>query len=261
MMLERRAFLSSALKGVGLAAAAGLPWAGYVHMAKASPLVLRPPGALPESEFLAKCIKCGICVEDCPYGILRLAAPGEQWPLGTPYFIPREGPCRMCPDIPCVPACPTGALDEGLVSEAAPEEGRVMNVNLSRMGLAAIDRETCIAYWGMQCDVCYRACPLIDKALKVEYTRNERTGKHAVLTPLVDSEHCTGCGICERACITGKAAIFVLPVGLAQGKSDVRYLRGWSEKDERKLRDATTDTTTVTPQSERSPVDYLNQEF
>jgi ferredoxin-type protein NapG len=150
----------------------------------------------------------------------------------------------MCPDIPCVPACPTGALDEGLVSEAAPEEGRVMNVNLSRMGLAAIDRETCIAYWGMQCDVCYRACPLIDKALKVEYTRNERTGKHAVLTPLVDSEHCTGCGICERACITGKAAIFVLP-----------------EKDERKLREATTDTTTVTPQSERSPVDYLNQEF
>jgi hypothetical protein len=50
-------------------------------------------------------------------------------------------------------------------------------------------------------------------------------------------------------------------VGLAQGKSDVRYLRGWSEKDERKLREATTDTTTVTPQSERSPVDYLNQEF
>jgi ferredoxin-type protein NapG len=63
MMPERRDFLLNAFKGLGLAATGGLAWTGFIEEGKSAPLILRPPGALPEKEFLATCIKCGICVE------------------------------------------------------------------------------------------------------------------------------------------------------------------------------------------------------
>jgi ferredoxin-type protein NapG len=180
--------------------------------------------------------------------------------VGTPYFVARENPCRMCRDIPCVPACPTGALDASLVSEQSEPGGVVMNVNRARMGLAVIDRDTCIAYWGIQCDACYRTCPLIDRAITVDYIRNDRTGKHTIAAPVVHSDQCTGCGMCERACVTKKASIFVLPRTISMGESDVRYLRGWDATDEKRLRDAPAETTTETPRSKRDPLDYLNEE-
>ena len=43
--------------------------------------MLRPPGALPEAEFLGACLRCGLCVRDCPYDTLKLAQitdPREQ---------------------------------------------------------------------------------------------------------------------------------------------------------------------------------------
>ncbi|MBQ5460088.1 MAG: 4Fe-4S dicluster domain-containing protein, partial [Rhodocyclaceae bacterium] len=73
-------------------------------------IALRPPGALPEADFLAACVRCGLCVRDCPYDTLKLAEVGDGVPLGTPFFNARAIPCEMCEDIPCVPACPTGAL-------------------------------------------------------------------------------------------------------------------------------------------------------
>jgi ferredoxin-type protein NapG len=258
-MTERRSFLINTLKGLGLAMAGGVFWSSYIHNAKAAPLVLRPPGAIPERLFLAKCTKCGICVEECPYKALLLGKPGDNIPVGTPYFIPRMTPCYMCQDIPCMEGCPTGALDKSLVSDGNGKDS--LNINLARIGLAVIDRETCIAYWGMQCDVCYRACPLIDKAITVEYTRNERTGRHAFLAPVVNSEYCTGCGLCEHACITEKASVFVLPSELVQGKSTAKYLRDWVEEDEKKLEDVFRDTPTVTPRSKKTPEDYLNQDI
>ena len=33
------------------------------------------------------------------------------------------------------------------------------------MGVAVIDDKNCIAFWGIQCDACYRACPLLDQAI------------------------------------------------------------------------------------------------
>ncbi|MCV5333609.1 4Fe-4S dicluster domain-containing protein, partial [Escherichia coli] len=87
-------------------------------------------------------------------------------------------------DIPCVVACPSGALDPKLT-----------DIDDARMGTAVlIDHETCLNWQGLRCDVCYRVCPLIDEAITLEMVHNDRTGYHAKLIPTVNSQVCTGCG-------------------------------------------------------------------
>lgn len=227
---ERRKFFLTIARAVGIAGLGGLVWTAYIDEVTASELTLRPPGALKEKDFLAACIKCGMCVEACPFHTLRLAAPGDNKPLGTPYYIAREIPCYMCTDIPCVPVCPSGALDITKVSTNG-----ALDINKARMGLAVIDVKNCIAFWGIQCDACYRACPLLDQAIKLEYEKNERTGKHAYLKPIVESDFCTGCGLCEKACVTEKPAIFVLPREVAMGKVGDHYIKGWDEADDKRV--------------------------
>lgn len=217
----RRRFLAqagSAACGAGLLAlGAGL----YARQARAlPPNAIRPPGAIDEAQFTAACVRCGLCVRDCPYGTLKLAPLGEAVPTGTPYFEARQVPCEMCDDIPCVKACPTGALDHGLT-----------RIDNARMGLAVlVDQETCLNTQGLRCDVCYRVCPLIDKAITLERRHNERTGKHGMFIPTVHSDACTGCGKCERACVLEKAAIKVFPRAQAKGELGAHYRLGWEEK-------------------------------
>jgi ferredoxin-type protein NapG len=160
----------------------------------------------------------------------------------------------MCDDIPCVPVCPTGALDIDSVST----DGK-LDIDKARMGIAVVDTKNCIAYWGIQCDACYRACPLLDKAIYLQYDKNDRTGKHAFLKPIVDSDFCTGCGLCEHACVTEKPAIIVLPREVALGKVGDHYVKGWDKADEQRLKDAKAEITT-TKMSERSVVDSLNSD-
>jgi ferredoxin len=72
----RRQFIFDSAKmacGVGML---GLGLGLYAKQSKALPaLALRPPGALPEDDFLGACIRCGLCVRDCPYNTLELAKP------------------------------------------------------------------------------------------------------------------------------------------------------------------------------------------
>ncbi len=185
------------------------------------PHALRPPGALDEAQFTAACVRCGLCVRDCPYAILKLADWLDGPAPGTPFFTARSGPCEMCEDIPCVPACPTGALDPSLTE-----------IDNARMGLAVlIDQETCLNALGLRCDVCYRVCPAIDQAITLELSHNQRTGRHTVFMPTVHSDHCTGCGKCEHACVLDTAAIKVLPIQLAKGELGAHYRLGWEEKE------------------------------
>ena len=249
---DRRKFILSMARGAGLATMGGFIWSAYVDEVTASTLTLRPPGAIAEDDFLRTCIKCGLCVEACPYDTLLLAKPGDNKPLGTPFFVPREIPCYMCPDIPCVPVCPTGALDEASVSTDG-----VLDINISDMGLAVIDDNSCIAFWGIQCDACYRACPLLGEAITIVYEKNERTGKHAFMKPVVQTDVCTGCGMCEKACVTEKPAIFVLPRVVAEGKAGDYYIKGWDKDDEKRLENAKAINTT-TKLSEKSAMDSLN---
>ncbi|MEA3512660.1 MAG: ferredoxin-type protein NapG [Campylobacterota bacterium] len=255
MVSDRRRFILGAARGVGLVALGGLVWSAYVDEVTANKLILRPPGAIKEEDFLATCIKCGMCAEACPFDTLVLAKPGSNKPLGTPYFEPRDIPCYMCPDIPCVPVCPTGALDEASVTTNGE-----LDINIADMGVAVVDTKNCIAFWGIQCDACYRACPLMDKAIYLEYEKNERTGKHAFLKPIVDSDFCTGCGLCERACVTKKATITVVPREVVIGSLDDHYIKGWDKKDENRLENAHAEVTT-TERSKRTAVDSLNDDF
>ncbi len=250
---DRRKFILNMARGVGIAALGGFVWSAYVDEVTASSLMLRPPGALSEIDFLRTCIKCGLCVEACPFDTLMLAKPGDHKPLGTPYFIPRDIPCYMCKDIPCVPVCPTGALNEASLTKDSK-----LDINLADMGVAVIDAESCIAFWGIQCDACYRACPLLGVALTIEYSKNERTGKHAFMKPVVHSDPCTGCGMCEKACVTEKASIFVLPREIAKGKAGSHYIKGWEKDDEKRLENAASQTTT-TKLSKESAINSLNE--
>lgn len=218
----RRKALEDLARFGGGATACAVMLAGFGEQSRAMPAeTLRPPGALPEKDFLAACIRCGLCVRDCPYGTLKLADWADGPALGTPYFVARKVPCEMCDTIPCVKACPTGALDHALVE-----------INKAKMGAAVItSRETCLNLQGLRCDICYRVCPVIDKAITLETTHNGRTQRHAVFEPVVHAEYCTGCGKCEKSCPLGDAAIKVLPPKLAFAKQDAHYQRGWVEKE------------------------------
>ena len=219
--VSRRRLLADTARTACGVALFGLAVGLYSRQSRAMPAdAIRPPGALAERDFLAACARCGLCVRDCPYDILKLSELGGDVATGTPYFVARQGACEMCTDIPCVPACPTGALDHELT-----------DITKARMGLAVlIDQETCIAFQGLRCEVCFNACPLRGKAITIDYRPNTRTGKHAVFPPVVASEYCTGCGLCERVCILEEAAIKVMPIRLAKGALGAHYAHGWKEK-------------------------------
>jgi ferredoxin-type protein NapG len=217
---ERRKALETAARTVAGVGVAGLMIGLHGRSAEALPAeALRPPGALDEHRFLAACVRCGLCVSACPWHTLKLADAGEKVPTGTPYFVARKIPCEMCDDIPCVTACPTGALDHSLV-----------DIGKAKMGTAVlVDEEHCLNFLGLRCDVCYRDCPVIDKAITLEIESNPRTRKHAIFRPTVHAEFCTGCGKCEKSCVLEEAAIKVLPVRLARGVPGAHYRLGWEE--------------------------------
>ncbi len=209
---SRRDFLVKGTQMAGAAASIGFVWHALVrNEARASAAALRPPGALPEREFAAQCIKCGQCVRACPYGTLSLASIAGVAANGTPHFEPRGVPCYMCPDLPCTKACPSGALDHALT-----------DVTRARMGLAVIDEEHCLSWQGLRCEVCYRVCPVRGKAIVIN-TEPRKLSRHAVFEPMVDSEHCTGCGLCEKSCPTELAAIRVLRPEFVQGRIGSHY--------------------------------------
>ncbi len=215
--MNRRRFLQDAARAATGCSLAGAGLAYFVTDARALPAqALRPaPGVLPEADFLGACIRCGLCVRDCPYDTLSLAELGFDGPAtGTPFFTARDIPCEMCEDIPCVVACPTGALDH----------------NLTDMGVAVlVDEETCLNALGLRCDVCYRVCPAIDEAITLERSHNERSGHHAIFMPTVHSEACTGCGKCEKSCVLPEAAMKILPQRLAKGEAAEHYKLGWED--------------------------------
>jgi ferredoxin-type protein NapG len=136
---------------------------------------LRPPGAVDEDDFAGRCIRCGRCVEVCPYRCVLPLDIRSGVHAGTPLIAVQDSPCFLC--MKCVEVCPTGALQDISYEE-------------TRMGLAVVDHHTCVAWTGETlCRTCYSVCPLRDQAIELVEFR-----------PVVNSEVCVGCGICVNAC-------------------------------------------------------------
>lgn len=176
-----------------------------VYQAAAGPsALLRPPGSQGEADFMSRCIKCGKCLEACPYQAIIMAGAREGAAAGTPCIEAATRACRMCEDFPCVEVCPTGALRD------------VASRDDINMGYAKINENTCIAFLGMRCEVCYRVCPLIDEAISIEYQRMDNDDIHAKFIPVVDKEKCTGCGLCVQRCVVRDPKVPIRIVSIAE---------------------------------------------
>lgn len=186
------------------AGAAAVFAAGAALAAAPSPVpLLRPPGSTSLADFSARCIRCGRCLEACPYQAVHAAPLNAGREASTPFVNARAQACRLCADFPCAEACPTGALQVPAERAAAA------------MGTAVVNEETCLSFQGMRCEVCYRACPLIDEAIVIDYRPREGDAIHAVFAPQVNAEVCPGCGLCEQRCPVSDPApaIVVVPAG------------------------------------------------
>ena len=132
-----------------------------------NPEIIRPPGALMEPDFLARCIKCGQCMRICPTNVIHPA----QWQAGleglwTPALNFRQGTsgCQFnC--VACSQICPTAALRPLTVAERMGREKYAENGPL-RIGMAYVDRGRCLP-WAMDtpCIVCQENCPVSPKAI------------------------------------------------------------------------------------------------
>jgi len=166
--ISRRTFLkTSTLVVTGGAIAYG---AVSVPLLRRDRLLLRPPGALDEDIFLASCIKCGQCLQVCPPQVVKLAGISQGFGIGTPYIIPREGGCILCSGLPCVLACPTGALAHDLSLGKDAE-----------MGLAVISHpDTCLSVLGVN-DLVYR----LENFQKKRPSSSDQTELKEILTSLI----------------------------------------------------------------------------
>jgi MauM/NapG family ferredoxin protein len=136
---------------------------------------LRPPGAVPEERFAGQCIRCGRCVESCPYRCITMLDIRAGIHAGTPLIAVELKPCALC--MKCVLVCPTGSL-------------RRVAQEATRMGTAVINRFTCAAWSGVAlCRTCYDVCPFKERAIVLRK-----------LMPEVIEDACTGCGLCTHAC-------------------------------------------------------------
>ncbi len=210
--LKRRRLIISAVAG-----AIAVPFLKISPFSKpdhSESSLIRPPGALPEDEFLARCIRCGECLKVCiTNGLQPALGEGGIEGLWTPILVPAAGYCELRCTL-CGQVCPTGAIQK-LKPDDKP---------LVKIGLAMIDRSRCLPYaHSTRCIVCEEVCPLPKKAIWFEKARvKNRGGKLIeVKQPNVDLELCNGCGICEAKCpVLGQPAIKVTSLGESRSKSN-----------------------------------------
>lgn len=140
---------------------------------------LRPPGVAEEAVFLSLCTRCDDCIKACPHNSIKRAGKDYGTAAGTPIIIPKEKPCYLCDDFPCIKACIPGALNPLKSKEEV------------QMGVAVINISRCLAYADQPCRACVTKCPLTGKAITYDDFK-----------PIIHEDACVGCGVCEQVCRT-----------------------------------------------------------
>ena len=162
--ITRRKFLVAAASGI--AAIPVMRLSGYVGP-NWNPGLVRPPGALPEKEFLSRCIKCGQCMRICPTNVIHPAGlEGGFEGLWTPVLNFRIGTsgCQFnC--IACGNLCPTAAI-RPISMEERLGLNQFASAGPIKTGTAFFDRGRCLP-WAMDkpCIVCQENCPVSPKAI------------------------------------------------------------------------------------------------
>jgi len=197
--ISRRAFLGGAAGSVAAGLAAGVAvQTGASGLLPCGPPVVRPPGSVPEREFLRLCVRCGACYQACPNSVLQpmgLAAglDGLWTPESRPDWSGCEPTCNNCGHV-----CPTGAI------RALP----LAEKRAARMGLAVVNQATCLPFAGREpCQMCYDEC----RAAGYDAIEFVRVGVQTdadgapiedsgYLAPVVLADKCNGCGLCQTRC-------------------------------------------------------------
>ena len=211
--VSRRGFVAAGLVGTAAAVATQAARATGIVGGSANDGAnpLRPPGSVPEPDFLDLCIRCGECFKVCPGPVLHPA--GLEFgleSLWTPVAHPDHAGCHQeCNH--CTQICPTGAIQP-------------LDLSVKRkthMGLAVVNTQTCLPFRDdsrEDCDLCFVECeqagyhaiemrpidlPIDRDELEAQgfsdFVINEMS---TILAPHVDSEKCVGCGICTYRCHT-----------------------------------------------------------
>ncbi len=200
--ITRRGILLSAFSGLTLAALTRTGWnqprlLGQERAVTPADLI-RPPGAMPEPEFLKLCVRCGLCMKACATNTLQpvwLKAGLEG--LFSPTLVPRLAACAVNCAV-CGSVCPTGAIRK------LPVEEKIQ----AKIGTAWIDRQNCLV-WNQdkKCLVCGEVCPY--HAISFQPAQGRKNG-----VPVVHANRCAGCGWCENKCpVEGAAAVRVSVAG------------------------------------------------
>ncbi len=212
--ITRRNFINSGLVGAGTAVVSltglnslyGKPGEGQV----APPGLLRPPGALPEMDFLSQCVRCGECVAACPTNCLQpIWLSAGFMGLFSPSFVPRRGYCDpKCNR--CGQVCPTGAI------RSLPKNDRIW----AKMGTSVITPEKCLA-WEHK-----KGCMVCDEVCGFDAVVFNKVPGNPVPVPEIIEDKCSGCGFCEHFCpVQNQSAIVVKPMNA------LRLVKGSFEKE------------------------------
>ena len=185
----RRGFLAGMLTGAAVAVTA--------RAASTSTVPVRPPGSLPEEQFLQACIRCGECFQACPNDVLQPMGFDQGFKgLWTPHVVANWAGCEVsCNN--CGQVCPTGAI------RALPIEEK----KVARMGLAKVE-SNCLPLAGREaCQLC------VDECKAAGYNAIEFMRVHPKLdangdpidgsgfsAPVVLADKCVGCGLCQTRC-------------------------------------------------------------
>lgn len=216
--MGRRAVLGGLVAGFSLTFLGRLD--GQVNKVTDSRLI-RPPGSVPEEDFLTLCQRCGLCMKVCPTNVINptLSEAGMAG-FWTPHLIMIQGYCEYTCTL-CGSVCPTGAIKEISVKEKI---GRPVNI-----GSAYVVRGRCLPWSGNgPCIVCQELCPTSPKAIYLEKAVVAAPdGKSIeVQLPYVDLKRCVGCGICEYKCpVKGKPAIKIIAAGESRSLKNQILLR------------------------------------